>query len=293
MERVCGVIDWRARFDEFCERRLALASAPLAPVRSVAEDLAARDFRRVGDALSASTFDGPFLQSPVRADRPSLGVVFVTSVTGDTETDDPASLGGGVVDHQLIYEGLTRVAADAVVVGARTLHAESFFSVWRPDLVALRSALHLPRHPTQVVLSVKGSIDPNRVLLFNVPEVRVIVVTSAAGADIVSQAVRGRPWVQVVTGASLEAQFRDLKALGIDRACSVGGRHSATALVDAGLADDVYLTRTPDRTARPGTPWYAGRRPPVLWSVQLKEWDTDRGRVTFRHWVIAPSAASA
>jgi hypothetical protein len=46
----------------------------------------------------------------------------------------------------LIYEGLSRVAADAVLAGAADSDRQVLFSVWRPELVALRETLGLPRH---------------------------------------------------------------------------------------------------------------------------------------------------
>jgi riboflavin biosynthesis pyrimidine reductase len=256
-------------------------------VRTVADHSATLHLDRVGDAWSSRAFDGPFFQSRSHRDRPSVGVVFVTSAAGDTVTSDPAALGGGRVDEHLIYEGVTRVAADAIVVGAGTLHPDSFFSVWRTELVAMRLGLGLPRHPVQVVLSANGSIDPDAVLLFNVPDVRVIILASPAGEKNVRDAISSRGWVTVVTGTSLLGQFHELKSLGVHRACSVGGRTAASALVDAGLVDDLYLTHAPGDHAAPGTPWYAGQRPPALASVLLKQWEAEKGTVTFGHSLIS------
>jgi hypothetical protein len=62
------------------------------------------------------------------------------SANGNTVAEDPASLGGGATDHHVIYEGLSRVGADAVLVGARTVHGgDTIFSVWHPDMVNLRT----------------------------------------------------------------------------------------------------------------------------------------------------------
>jgi len=47
--------------------------------------------------------------------------VFVQSRDGNTGARDPSSLGGGDTDKHLIYEGLSRVASDAVVAGAETI----------------------------------------------------------------------------------------------------------------------------------------------------------------------------
>src|SRR5207302_1031128 len=147
------------------------------------------------------------------------GVVFVQSRAGNTGAGNPASLGGGAVDEHLIYEGLSRAAADAVVVGAGTLHPNAFFSVWRRELIELRLSRGLPRHPAQVILSVDGSPCPDDILLFNLPDVPVFIVTSAAGRDRLSPALESRPWVHAILGPSLPDQFAQLHARGMTRFC--------------------------------------------------------------------------
>jgi len=279
-------IDWRDRFDALSAKRMRAALEPLTPVCTAVDRSGAFALDSVVTGWSSRLFDGPFYQSPAR-DGLSMGVVFVRSRDGDTGTDDPSSLGGGAIDGQLIYEGLSRVAADAVVVGATTLHAESFFTVWRPELVALRESLGLPRHPAQVVLSIDGGFDPDAVLLFNLPDVPVFVVTSDRGERRQSPALAGRPWVTAITGTSLRDQFDRLRDRGLRRFCSVGGRRSATALVDAGLVQDVYLTTTPVSGGEPETPWYVGRRPLQMQTVVAKEWAGESGRVRFEHCLLA------
>ena len=52
------------------------------------------------------------------------------------------ALGGGETDKHLIYEGLSRVAADAVLAGAETIRGgDIVLSVWHPELVRLRASL--------------------------------------------------------------------------------------------------------------------------------------------------------
>jgi riboflavin biosynthesis pyrimidine reductase len=279
-------LEWRRRFDAICARRTDAAAVPLPPVRTVtAVDLNAR-VEPVGNEWSRSAFDGPFYQSVTSAAF-SIGVVFVRSGQGNTGASDPSSFGGGAVDEHLIYEGLSRAAADGVVVGGGTLHADSFFSVWRRELVDLRRSLGLPRHPVQIVMSADGSVDLERVLLFNVPDVRVFVITSARGQQRLSSALALRPWVTPVTGDSLRQQFDAFRAQGFHRLCSVGGRRSATELVDANLVQDVYLTTTTSTRGEPNTPWYVGNRKFALHPVVAKEWDGPSGVVRFKHSVLA------
>jgi riboflavin biosynthesis pyrimidine reductase len=275
---------WKARLRSLEQRRTARSLVPLEHVRTIDDRTAGFTLAPIGSAWTESAFDGPFYQSLAR-NGIAASVVFVQSRDGNTGTRNPAGLGGGAVDEHLIYEGLTRVAADAVICGSGTLHPDAFFTVWRPELVALRERYGLPRHPTQVVMSTEGSVGPDSVLLFNIPDVPVYVLTSPAGRHRLSTALTARPWVHTVVAESLPQQFEALRRAGIQRISSVGGRRSASALVDAGLVGDVYLTTTPCDGGEPGTPWYVGAGRLALRPALIKEWDGADGTVRFVHYV--------
>lgn len=283
---------WQARYDALSARRAEAAAVPMPRVRTTEDRSDAFQLEAIGDDWTRRAFDGPFYQTP-EDDPLSLGVVFVRSREGNTGTRNPASLGGGIVDEQLIYEGLTRVAADAVIAGAGTLFRDSLFTVWRPELIELRARLGLPRHPAQVVMSIDGSADPDGVLLFNLPYLRVFLLTSITGRDRLARALDARPWVTVVIAPSLRDQFAVLRDAGIRRACSVGGRRSATQLVDSGLVNDVYLTTTEVSAGEADTPWYVGTQHLPLDRVVSKEWDGEHGSVRFEHAVLRGIGHSA
>ena len=133
-------------------------------------------------------------------------------------------------------------------------------------------------------MSAAGSVDPDAVLLFNLPDVPVYILTSPGGGDRLAAALATRPWVQTIVGFSARERFDALS--GLRRVCSIGGRRSATALVDAGLVQDVYLTTTPVSGGEPDTPWYTGRREPAMSLVLAKAWDGPRGAVRFEHLVV-------
>src|SRR4029079_10747133 len=64
----------------------------------------------IGNDWSIRLFDGLFYVPLARSpDRPACSLVFVQSADGNTGADDPETLGGGVADKHLIYEGLSRV----------------------------------------------------------------------------------------------------------------------------------------------------------------------------------------
>ena len=195
-------------------------------------------------------------------DLPAVSLVFVQSRDGNTAAENPADLGGGDIDLHLIYEGLSRVAADAVLAGASTASGRVFFSVWRPELVALRESLGLPRHPAQVVLTREGRLDLDGTLLFNVPSVPVFILAGDRFPDRVARAVADRPWITLISieHGDLRASIARLCQFGIRRISAVGGRHAASALIDAGVVQDLYLTSTATAAGQPGTPFYTGQR---------------------------------
>jgi riboflavin biosynthesis pyrimidine reductase len=251
---------WDERFDALVERKtreaFAAAIAPLVTERDQAGD----SFAVIGNAWSRTMFGGLFyLSSSPSPDLPSTNLVFVQSRDGNTVTADPAVFGGGEVDEHVIYEGLSRVAADAVLAGARTIRGGGLVqSIWRPELVALRAVMDLPRHPIQVVATLHGLALDNA-LMFNVPELRVILITVARGADAMRDALRARPWITLIVmddALALPDAFRSLRRLGIERMSCIGGRTLAGPLLDAGLIQDVYLTTGTNEGGEPGTPLY-------------------------------------
>ena len=89
-----------------------------------------------------------------------------------------STLGGGEADKHLVYEGLSRAAADGVLSGAATVRGTDLvFSVWHPEMAALRASLGLPRHPMQIVATLHG-MDLEHDLMFNAPELGVTVITA-------------------------------------------------------------------------------------------------------------------
>jgi riboflavin biosynthesis pyrimidine reductase len=214
-------------------------------------------------------YDGPFyLPADRNPEAPAVSLVFVQSRDGNTGAENPDDIGGGPVDKHLIYEGLSRVAADAVLAGARTVEGpEVFFSVWHPQLVALRAALGLPRHPAQIVVAGGGGLDVERGLMFNVPGVPVFILARPDACARLKPALERRRGIELVpiVRDDLTAALAYLRRVrGIRRVSAIGGRTTATALIDAGLVQDICLTTTARAAGEPRTPFYIGRRPPIL-----------------------------
>jgi 5-amino-6-(5-phosphoribosylamino)uracil reductase len=235
-------------------------------------------------------FDGSFYASPARSDDlPATSLVFVQSRDGDTVAGNPSTLGGGEADQHLVYEGLSRAAADAVLSGATTIRgADLVLSVWHPELVALRASLGLPRHPMQVVATLEG-IDLEHGLMFNLPELRVAVITAARGAEVMRDDLAGRPWITPIVmddHHDLAGAFRQLRRRGVRRLSCIGGRTIAGQLIDAGLIQDLYLTTSAQSGGKRNTPFYTA---PLATSLIVRKHGTgaDAG-VVFEHLVIPP-----
>jgi riboflavin biosynthesis pyrimidine reductase len=207
----------------------------------------------------------------------------------NTVADNPSTLGGGSTDKHLIYEGLSRIDADAVLAGAATARGDRMvFSVWHPELVRLRLERGHPRHPAQVIVSERGDLKFDRALIFQVPELPVFIVTTSATAATLRARLEDRPWIRVIdTGRklSLARGLRDLRAAGIRVVSAVGGRRTATALLKAGLVDELYLTTSAIDGGEPHTPYYEGPALPLELVVAKAGIGPEAG-VRFEHCAV-------
>ena len=244
----------------------------------------------IGNAWSREYYDGPFHLCTLPDARPAVSLVFVQSRDSNTGADNPADLGGGPTDKHLIYEGLSRVAADGVMAGASTIGRSVFFTITHPELIALRLELGLPRHPAQIVVSERGNIDLSS-RVFSTPEVPVFLLAGEQGIEKTSRDLRVRPWITVIPiGEDLpDAVLRLRRDHGLSRISAVGGRTLATSLVDAGLVQDLYLTTSAIDGGDPDTPWYAGDRPPQLQLVIRKKEEISEAPITFDHLAVRGS----
>ena len=243
--------------------------------------------QRIGNAWSRLHYGSEFGLVRASRNRTAVSLVFVQTKNGNTGGPNPSAFGGGATDQHLIYEGLSRVAADAVLAGAASVHRNAFFSVWHPELIALRASLGLRRHPAQIVISRRGNVDVDA-LLFTVPDVPAFLL---AGDDCIARheaALRARPWIRLIrmNGDNLRSAIERLGEEGILRVSAIGGRFTATQLVDSGLSQDIYLTTTSLEGGEPGTPWYCGTTPPHLMVITRKQWGGNGARVLFEHCLI-------
>ena len=279
---------WQRRFDAFAAKKTEAALAASMPPYETELEQPGDGMAAVGNDWTRTLFDGPFYSSPAGPPhRPLCSLVFVQSADGNTGAARPADLGGGKTDAHLIYEGLSRVAADAVLSGADTARGGgTVFSVWHPELVRLRASLGLPRHPVQIVVTERG-VDVERILLFNAPELMAVVLTVPDGLARMQPALGTRPWVTPVVmpdRRELRRAFEQLAVLGLHRISCIGGRRLAGNLLDAGLVDDLYLTTAPRPGGEPDTPL-----PPAAFAGEVvvrKRGTGEETGVVFEHRVV-------
>ena len=259
-------------FAAFVRKKEAEAIAAVLPPYASVLSNPPDDAIAIGNEWSRALFDGDFyLSPPADTARPACSLVFVQSSDGNTVARNPSLLGGGETDKHLIYEGLSRVAADAVMAGATSVAGGRIvFSVWHPELVRLRASLGKPRHPRQIVATLRG-VDLDRDLLYNVPELPISLVTVDSARAAMDRALAERPWISPIVMSSpdrLDDAFAHLRAIGVERISCVGGRSLATQLIDAGLVQDVYLTTAPKPGGAAGTPMYP---PPLAASTIVRK----------------------
>jgi riboflavin biosynthesis pyrimidine reductase len=279
------------RFETYCERREKEAlEASLSGFYTIKDASAGYDLVSLGSDWTRRLFDGDFFRVRERpGDVPLTSLVFVQSRDGNTVADDPSALGGGDTDKHLVYEGLSRVDADAVLAGAATARSASMvFSIWHPHLVELRCSRGKPRHPAQVVVTESGNVPIERGLMFEEPTLPVYLVTKSPVVAGLRARLRDRPWVDVVDAGdpvSLPAAMRYLRHRGLRVISAIGGRRAATALLRDGLISDIYLTTSPFEGGAPNTPFYEG--PPLnLSRVLVKTGREQEAGVTFEHLLV-------
>lgn len=241
----------------------------------------------ISNEWSRRYYDGPFHVFAAPPDRPAISLVFVQTRDGNTGASNPEELGGGPTDKHLLYEGLSRVAADGVLAGASSVGHSVFFTVNHPELVALRLELGLPRHPAQMVMSTDGNFDLDA-RVFTTPDVPVFLLAGDRCRAKFADEIAKRPWITMVPlGDDLAATFARLRPdHGIGRISAVGGRVTATSLVDAGLVQDIYLTTSAIDGGEPGTPWYVGTQLPRLETIVRKREVVETNPILFDHFAL-------
>jgi len=233
-----------------------------------------RDRDHFGPALPPGLrelYDGDlrFRKSP--AERPFVIANFVSTLDGVVSYEIKGQAGGSTVSGSDTADGfimgLLRASADAVIVGARTVHDASAESLWIPEYtypdakLLFReyrvNVLHKPEYPLLVVVSGSGRLELERAI-FRTPGVRTAVITTSAGSDALVRAGATKlPSVQI---HALDAKngtmapmavLRLLYAqLGVRRLLHEGGPTLFGQFLGAEAVDELFLTLSPQIAGR-------------------------------------------
>jgi 5-amino-6-(5-phosphoribosylamino)uracil reductase len=167
------------------------------------------------------------------ADRPYVLVSAAVSLDGalDDRTDRRLIL-SGPEDLDAVDE--LRASCDAILVGAGTVRADNpRLLVRSPARRAARAARGLSPTPTRVVLSSRGDLDPDAAVFAGGPP-------------------------PLVLGGDLAGVFAELAGRGVGRLLVEGGARVLTAVLAAGLADELRLAVAPVFVGDPDAPRLLG-----------------------------------
>ncbi len=218
-------------------------------------------------------YDGDlrFPESP--AERPFVIANFVSTLDGVVSYEIKGQAGGATVSGSDTADGfimgLLRASADAIIVGARTVHDTSPEAVWIPEYtypdakLLFReyrvNVLHKPEYPLLVVVSGSGRLELQRAI-FRTPGVRTAVITTSAGSDVLVKA--GATQLPSVQIHALDAKCGSLAPmgmlqllyaqLGVRRLLHEGGPSLFGQFLAAEAVDELFLTLSPQIAGRKG-----------------------------------------
>lgn len=194
-------------------------------------------------------------------EQPRLFANFVASVDGVTAIpSQPQSshlIAAGSA-HDRFLMGLLRACADAVLIGAGTLHG-SPRTRWTPEhayppaaelYAELRRRRGQPPQPTLAVLTGSGRIDPHHPGLRE----RTLVLTSEPGAAHLGERLPPAAAIVPLGDQPLldpHVVVEALRAGGHQLILCEGGPRLFGTFVHAGLVDELFLTLSPVLSDRP------------------------------------------
>ena len=231
-------------------------------------------------------YDGDLRFGAPPAARPLVIANFVSTLDGVASYKIKGKSGGSTISGSnpadRFIMGLLRASADAVIVGAGTLHDISAKSLWTPEYTYpdakhlyaeyRASGLHKPEYPLLAIVSGSGQLELERAI-FQTPAMRTVVITTSAGRDELTR--RGFATLDSVevhalssSGGSiapqailelLESQF-EVKTLLHEGGPTLFGQFLA-----ADAVDELFLTLSPQIAGRERD----ATRPAVVQGVQF------------------------
>ncbi len=231
-------------------------------------------------------YDGDlhFQESP--AERPYVFANFVSTLDGVVsyairgQASGSAISGSDPADRFIM--GLLRASADAIMVGARTVHDTGPQSLWTPEFIYPDAkhmyaeyrinVLHKPPRPLLVVVSGTGKLELGR-SIFRLPDAQTVVITTPAGKDALT--VSGAAKLPSVQIHALDSSSRAIDPLAILRLLHTqygirsllheGGPSLFGELMAAQAVDELFLTLSPQIAGRMSD----GMRPALIQGTEF------------------------
>lgn len=216
-------------------------------------------------------FDGDLDFRTSTAERPFVLANFVSTLDGVVSYEIEGHAGGSSISGSdpadRFIMGLLRASADAIVVGARTVHDADPQSLWIPEYTYpdakhlyagyRENVLHKSEYPLLVVVSGSGKLELGRAI-FRTPGVRTVVITTSAGRDALAKAGASTlPTVQIYaldTNGGVIAPLEILRLLyvelGVRRVLHEGGPTLFGQFMAAEAVDELFLTLSPQIAGR-------------------------------------------
>jgi riboflavin biosynthesis pyrimidine reductase len=234
------------------------------------------DRERVESALPQklrALYDGDLHFRRSRAARPFVVANFVSTLDGVASFKIKGKSGGSTISGSnradRFIMGLLRASADAVMVGAGTLHDVGSKSLWTPG-EAYPAAKHLyeeyranaqhkPKYPLLVIVSGSGQLDLKRAV-FQTPANRTAVITTSAGRDELAR--RGAAALGSVEIHALHSRGGSIaprailellrSQFGVNTLLHEGGPTLFGQFLAAKVVDELFLTLSPQIAGRKG-----------------------------------------
>lgn len=240
--------------------------------------------RPPGELLQMYGGDLRFPAAP--ADAPYLIGNFVSTLDGIVSYRIPGKAGGGEIsghnEPDRFIMGLLRASADAVMIGAGTLHATARGHAWTAASVYPEAApfydmyrkvvLGKPQPPCTVVVSASGVVDLDRPM-FQSSGLTIRILTTGKGRDRLRAAGATKlPGTELIalaeSGGVIDpaAMLAYLRAsCGVELLLHEGGPTLFGEFVRAGLVHEFFLTIAPQIAgANPEKP-----RPTLVWGTEF------------------------
>ena len=216
-------------------------------------------------------YDGDLHFQTSPAERPFVFANFVSTLDGVVSYAIKGQASGSVIsgsdsaDHFIM--GLLRASADAIIVGARTVHETGPQTLWTPESIYPDakhlfaeyrvSVLHKPQPPFLVIVSGSGKLESGRAI-FQMPEAQTVVMTTPAGKEALTAAGAAKlPSVQIHVLDSSSGAIDPLAMLrllhaqyGVRSLLHEGGPSLFGEFMAAQAVDELFLTLSPQIAGR-------------------------------------------